>query len=320
MNEQWDLLLTLPNLAPSNPTPFESDGYVICAGNDGRLSNLADNAGNATAMKMLGAFTTARGESYTPGCFLVRSDIPIYKRDVEAIRAFRNLAAIATVTPAYAHGLANPAANQCCVTWSDQFLLGYFVAGQNGWVQTLGGAAGGMDNEIPRQQPAAQFANRENWSLAVDQPLLGRLFRCWRTCYLQKRKRLPLLRLFRSLEVAFHASLFPADGLTSINDIGTRLALWVSAFEILCHSGKGGYVNKRSVQGLLSIAPYTSSKVRARRYTVTVGRGKNKQTFRACLPEKLYDDLYISRCHFLHGEPVTSAMLYYRRSTVRRSC
>ena len=40
-----------------------------------------------------------------------------------------------------------------------------------------------------------------------------------------------------SLEVAFHAALFPADGLASINDVGTRIALWVSAFEVLWSSG-----------------------------------------------------------------------------------
>jgi hypothetical protein len=94
-----------------------------------------------------------------------------------------------------------------------------------------------MDDDIPRQQAAAAFGNPTDFSLVFDQPLLDRLFRTWRQCYLRKRNRKKLLRLFRALEVAFHAALFPADGLTSINDVGSRIALWVSAFEVLCHPG-----------------------------------------------------------------------------------
>jgi hypothetical protein len=201
-------------------------------------------------------------------------------------------------------------AAQWRVAWSDQFLFGYFVAGHSGWVQTLNGPAMGADNHIPRQQPAAQFSNPTNWSIVADQPLLDRLFRCWRRCYLQKRDRRKLLRLFRALEVAFHASLFPADGLTSINDVGTRVALWVSAFEILSHPGGGGSANKRTVQELLRDAPFSMKELTAKRYTISY----QQQRIRATLPEALYDDLYWARNKFLHGSPVRGSMLRYRQS------
>src|SRR4051812_49215249 len=105
MAEFWDLLFTLPNLAVPIPTPFATGGYAVCSGEDPRLENLADSAGNATSRKMLGRFTTARGEVYKPACFLIRSDIPIAERDGETIRAFRNVCAISTTTAAYAVGL-----------------------------------------------------------------------------------------------------------------------------------------------------------------------------------------------------------------------
>src|SRR5262245_51804676 len=92
-----------------------------------------------------------------------------------------------------------------------------------------------------------------------------------------------LLRFFRALEVAFHASLFPADGLTSINDVGTRIALWVSAFEVLCHPGGG--VNKRHVQGVISGAPFSNKSLLSTRFTIKYGGNK----FRVTLPEALYD-------------------------------
>jgi hypothetical protein len=257
---------------------------------------------------MLNQFKTARGETYRPGCFLSRSNIPIAQRNAESIRAFRNVCALSTTTAAYAVGLDSANAAQWRTHWSDQFLFGYFIAGKSGWVQTLDGASRGADNKIPRQQPAAQFGKPSNWSLIVDEPLLERLFVCWRRCYLQKRDRGKLLRLFRALEVAFHASLFPADGLTSINDIGTRLALWVSAFEVLCHPG--GSVNKRHVQKMLSEASYSSKELTAKRYVVSYQGTKIPAT----LPEAMYDDLYWARNQFLHGMPVRAAMLRYRQS------
>ena len=199
-------------------------------------------------------------------------------------------------------------AAQWVTHWSDQFLFGYFVAGKNGWVQTLDGASKGADDKIPHQQSAAQFGKPSNWSIVVDAPLLERLFTCWRRCYLHERDRGKLRRLFRSLEVAFHACLFPADGLTSMNDIGTRLALWVSAFEVLCHPG--GSVNKRHVQKVLSDAPYSLKTLTVKRYMVSYQGNK----LRATLPEALYDDLYWARNQFLHGMPVRPTMLRYRQS------
>lgn len=308
MAELWDLVFTLPNLAVPIPTPYATGGYAVCSGDDPRLENLADSAGNATSRKMLERFTTARGEGYKPACFLIRSNIPIAERGGETIRAFRNVCAISTTTAAYAVGLDSPHAAQWVAHWSDQFLFGYFVAGKNGWVQTLDGASKGADDEIPHQQSAAQFGKPSNWSIIVDATLLERLFTCWRRCYLHERDRGKLRRLFRSLEVAFHASLFPADGLTSMNDIGTRLALWVSAFEVLCHPG--GSVNKRHVQKVLSDAPYSLKTLTTKRYMVSY---QNKK-LRATLPEALYDDLYWARNQFLHGMPVRPTMLRYRQS------
>ena len=88
MAEQWDLLFTLPNLDPPIPTPFASDGYVICSGKDPRLKQLAPNAGNTTSLKMLKKFSTAQGRRFRPGCFLIRADIPIASRQAERSELF----------------------------------------------------------------------------------------------------------------------------------------------------------------------------------------------------------------------------------------
>jgi len=123
-----------PKSGAAIPTPFASDGYVICSGKDPRLTQLATNASNATSLKMLKKFSTAQGRRFRPGCFLIRADIPIAYRQAETIRAFRNSCAIATTTAFYASRLANPRAVQWHVAWTDQFRFGHFMAGRNGWV------------------------------------------------------------------------------------------------------------------------------------------------------------------------------------------
>ena len=147
--------------------------------------------------------------------------------------------------------------------------------------------------------PPPAFGNPADFSLVFDQPLLDRLFRTWRQCYLRKRTRKTLLRLFRALEVAFHATLFPADGLTSINDVGTRITLWVSAFEVLCHPGGG--VNKRHVQKVISDAPFSDKTLTSTRFTVSLRRKQvSGDTTRGALRRSLPG----ARNQFLHGMPV----------------
>jgi hypothetical protein len=177
----------------------------------------------------------------------------------------------------------------------------------------LNGAHLGADDTVPCSQPDAQFSNPQQWSTMVDTALLQRLFECWRRCFVRNRSKRPLIRLFRSLEVAFHAGLFPADGLGSINDIGTRLALWVSALEVLCHPTIRS-VNKRDVQKMLRSVPFDRRELVANRYTISF----EKKRLRVSLPEAAYDDLYWARNQFLHGMPVSQTTLHYRQSKGRQ--
>jgi hypothetical protein len=312
MPELWDLMFTLPNLNPPIPTPFEKEGFVVCSGADPRLTQLAPGAANEAALKILKRFRTSYGKRYTAGCFLIRADVPFAQRSAGAIRAFRNVCALAATTMVHAASLESPGAAQWRVQWSDQFKFGYFVAGKNGWVQTLSGASMGMHDKIPLQQPDPQFSNPADWSMIADEPLLARLLTCWHRFHFGERDRKRMRRLFRSLEVAFHASLFPADGMTSINDIGARLALWISAFEVLFNPGSR-HVDKRGVQRALAAAPFTARELVAKRYTVWEGKGRNRVKVRVTLPESVYDDLYGARNRFLHGSPVRPAMLHYRQ-------
>jgi len=119
------------------------------------------------------------------------------------------------------------------------------------------------------------------------------------------------LALFRSLEVAFQASRFPSDGFSSINDVGTRIGLWVSAFEVLFHPG-GGSVNKHLVQVAIARTRLKDPRLRRNLYRRTWGRPP--RTFSIPFPALVYDDLYRARNAFMHGNPVTALDLLFRRS------
>ena len=192
--------------------------------------------------------------------------------------------------------------------------MGYHTPGRDGSLLTLEGAIRSIDDaerlKRYRAQASPQIGLPTHHSVHVDPGLLKRLLAAWRRVYVSGRDRKVFRRLFRSLEVAFHAAQHPGDGLPSLSDVGNRLALWVSAFEVLFHPGGGRKVNKRTVQNALGRVKWDKKELTHRRYLIS----HHQQQSRVTLPEKFYDDLYRARNQFLHGNPVTSAVLRYRQS------
>ena len=120
--------------------------------------------------------------------------------------------------------------------------------------------------------------------------------------YSAEKKDWSDISLFRSLNMAHHASQLPAGTDTTRLDIGRMVALWVSAFEILAHPaiGKSG---TKSVFELLNSVQWEKKACRAKRYHAEVRNGvtiKNSTFF-----SWLYGELYRARDQFLHGNPIT---------------
>ena len=82
--------------------------------------------------------------------------------------------------------------------------------------------------------------------------------------------------------------------------MGTRAVLWVSAFEILVHPGKGGHADLEKVLDLLSLVSWEDKHLKNQKFRVTVKEKKRAVT----LCEKLYKQLYDTRNSFAHGNPV----------------
>jgi hypothetical protein len=112
-------------------------------------------------------------------------------------------------------------------------------------------------------------------------------------------------RVFRSLEIAFRAAGVPSTSGGSIHDFGTCLALWVSAIEVLLHSGQQSISVGRVVDEFERFASF-SRVLAARRYRI--GSKKNPRSVGRV--SAAYVRLYGARNAFLHGNDVARSSLF----------
>ncbi len=299
----WDLLFFLPNIDIPVPSPFDGSMIRLCAGRDPILEELHPSPGNNRAARMLQQFQTQFGQRYMPACLIVRHESRPRSTEAETLRSFRNLCAISTILPAYRRGQWQPA-------FSDHFDIYPLAAARSGWIVSNDAIV--RDLNPSRRftgQPSPLIQNPSNFSCQPSVRLFDRLRHAWRLCYFRRRRRNELLRLFRSLEIALHASRFPTDSLLSVHDAGLRLVLWVSAFEILLHPG-GGRIRLPAVLAFLRNVSWNEQGLAHKRYSVAY----QGMPPRVSLPEAIYYDLYMARNDFTHGNEVPANRLWFRRN------
>jgi hypothetical protein len=134
---------------------------------------------------------------------------------------------------------------------------------------------------------------------SIDEPLLAELLTRWQRRYESAEPARLEIALFRSLNMAYHASLLPAASDTTFYDVGRLVSLWVSAFEILVHPGGNGQANRDKVFDLIERVPW-QMRACAEKSHDTGGKKKIKRT----LGSWIYQALYDRRNNFLHGNPV----------------
>jgi len=290
----WHVVLIFPNLSAVKSEAFSAEGIQICSVGDIEDS-IERNPANDTILQLVRRFQTVFGERYEPSILAVSaSDARLLEREV--LSDFRNACSISAVSGGRAARLGD--GGQWHIRYSDFFLFNHHVAGKDGSILSLEGISRGMDDEVDTYMGTsdASIRNPANFSAELDKPLLNLLFKHWRHRHFSKRVLRGDRQLFRALRIAFQASRYPSDGFGTHYDIGTRLGLWVSAFETLFHPGKGD-VDKTHVQMGLRKARWTDKEFTILKYSAWQ-RGKRS---RVTLPEKLYDQLYAARNDFMHG-------------------
>jgi hypothetical protein len=260
---RWQLIFTFPNFVPPADSPYvsDADGIAICAGTDERLRLLVGGHPGGRMRLLLKRFWTHSGVRYTPGCLLVRKDVVPWILDAEALRAFRNICSLVTTTHGWGAVLDGVGVRP--ILWSDSFKFGLYSPGQTHGYVSLHGAIQGYES-VPRMrkmrfEPDTAFDSLRELRPGLDKELLARLLVAWRQVYVRRRQRKVYRALFRSMDVAFHAGLFPSDGLTGASDAGLRLASAVGQrvrSALSCGMGEQGFGPgrpRRRALGLLEI-------------------------------------------------------------------
>jgi hypothetical protein len=308
---RYEFVLLLPNLSLPLPTPFDCGEMVICAGNDPRLKQLIGTRGSISGRKLLKRYRTPFGDHYVPSCLLIREDFSKhFSKDYDALVGFRNICALVTACLNRTKAVRGNA--QWEVLHSDHFAFGRYIPAPDGTIQSLGGPVWNLDEVSGfRGQCSPHLGSPKSFSLRPDAYLLDRLFKIWRLAFVNRHRRSAYKKLFRSMELAFHACQYPSDGVTTTNDVGTRITLWVNAFEALFHPGTGR-VNKRHVQEQLALVDWDKAILKAQRYRITF----NRKQMTVTLPEKIYDGLYEARNKFTHGDRILLRHLKYGRHKI----
>lgn len=143
-----------------------------------------------------------------------------------------------------------------------------------------------------------------------DEPMLQELLQRWMARYNVANPAWENIALFRSLNMANQASLFPGGVDATIHDFGRIISLWISAFEILVHPGGDGKANLGKVFALLERVPWIDKKCGYRWFET----GINEKSVRRNLACWIYKKLYRCRNNFLHGNPVKISNLKIRES------
>jgi len=134
----------------------------------------------------------------------------------------------------------------------------------------------------------------------------------WRRHYLRNRQTLEDRALFRSLNMAVQATQPPGGSDVTFYDLIRNAALWVGAFEMLTHPRKGN-AGLRTVYPLLESVKCEDKNLRKKTYTAYMGSAP-KPWPRRMLPCKLYGRLYQARNKYIHGNPVSPALLQLKGS------
>jgi hypothetical protein len=126
----------------------------------------------------------------------------------------------------------------------------------------------------------------------LDQPLLDVLIERWERRYATDKPTWSDTALFRSLNMAYHAARMPFSTAGTFYDQGRLVALWISAFEILAHTGTKSHVTEKQVLDVL------------RGHHSTVPRQEPLERADKKLRSAIYSKLNTARNDYLHGNPV----------------
>ena len=297
----WRPVFVLPNLALTDA--IEAGQATIAPSGDSRVQAIIN--AHPLFASFMNRFTDAFGEKVSPAVMLLAPDAPDGYRTTEAVAGFRDAFAISVTALSWASQLAAPWPFR--TFYSDAFGFYPWMLDRD-FEHLMAQTPAMMGVHITEEfhgQPTPAVPQAPIGAFEIDEHLLSALLSVWRRRYVTRRPKWRDVALFRSLNMAQQASRAPAGADATIYDLGRQISLWVSAFEILAHTGAGGRSDLGKVVDLIESAPWRSGKCRRKKYQIIKGRGRRQ----GGLGPKIYRTLYDLRNDFLHGNPITRSKL-----------
>lgn len=294
----WLPIIALPNIDVR--CSVESQFAAIVGQNDERVLQLCQE--HPELSHFLGAFRDAFKRRHPASIVLLRDDAPETYRHGRAIAGFRDALALATIP------YARSAVITVGRTMSDPLFANSFdfypwmVDRDYRWMTAMTPALTGLDE-------LQDFAGQTNPEISfhrldhVDEPLLECLIERWERCFSTATPEWTDRALFRSLNMTMQAARTPFTKAGTFYDTGRLVALWVSSYEILVHTGGAALANRNQVLRVLlglAVAPATPP---------------HKTHSCPTVREWALDHIYRARNDYLHGNPVEDDRLVLPNTT-----
>ena len=259
------------------------------------------------AGSLLKSFRDEQGRPVEPATLIVREETALQmKRQMSPLVSFRNAAAVSHLLLGRARAINDNAWS--VVVWSDTFDFHPASISLTGTITVISPAvmSFALDAEKYNATPSPGIPEAGP-RLFGDGYLARALGSEWKRRFLNRRREDSFGRvLFRSLELAYIAAATPLKNQASLHDLGTLVALWVNALEILAHPGKGKQVQQTNVVDLLGAYQWEEPRLQQPRYKLKIGRKVKRQ---GNAIQRAVNYMYAARNRFLHGEPVGESVL-----------
>jgi len=270
---------------------------VLIGSGDSRYAQLQSE--NPVMAKYLAAFRSPVGTQVRPSIVIRDASLP--KVDARRLCSFRNAIAVSSALRFRAeHYMMNAVMGVYCTDLFDFYpvsvssdgtdLIGQTTFERSGWME-VDGFAGSTTPSVIHPQHVRVIP--DEWLMIWLLNLLEKKHQ--RKADVQFRNR-----VFRSIELAYHALRAPVVNLGAQGDFGVALSLWVSAFEALAYPGTGR-VDYSHVCSLIAAAPWQCHHLRRRIYA-DVNRPKAR--IKVSLPVQVYGRLCSNRNKYAHGNPL----------------
>lgn len=294
-------MAVLPNASVRDPIAM--DDIAILAPTDPRVT--AAGRSQPGLRKFLRRFSDAFGQKVEPGVLMIREEAPQPFRSASAVAGFRDAVSISVIPGSravlmtHSFSLGRPIWAECLSLYPwmlDKF--GKHLVTINYSMQGL------HDLELFHGQSLSGFSTAHINLTDIDKPLFAELTRRWARRFDTEKVEWEERAIFRSLNMAYQASMMPGGQEATFYDIGRLITLWVSAMEILIHPGPGGGAYKYGVMDLLDSAPWCDERLKALDQPLP----KDKKPART-LASSIYFRIDALRSDFLHGNDVADKSL-----------